>query len=141
MSDWTLIERVGGEAALRALLRDFYDRLYEDMIVGFLFQPHDKESLIAHQFDYVCAHIGLKTTRYTGRSMREAHRHLPILPGQFDRRHQLLRDVLRDHNVPEDVQEVWLTLDTSLREFILSRGAMERDRILNKGAQDTSGKG
>ena len=47
MADWTLIDRVGGEAALRALLRDFYDRLYDDMIVGFLFQPHDKEALIA----------------------------------------------------------------------------------------------
>jgi hemoglobin len=141
MADWTLIDRVGGEAALRALLRDFYDRLYDDMIVGFLFQPHDKEALIAHQFDYVCAHIGIKTTRYTGRSMREAHRHLPILAGQFDRRHQLLRDVLRDHDVPADVQEVWLTLDTSLREFILSRGAMERDRILNTANQDLKSKG
>lgn len=119
-----------GEERLRALLTDFYDRLYDDIIIGFFFTPHDKQALIEHQLDYVCAHVGAGEGKYEGRSMRRAHEHHPILSGHFDRRHQILREVLEDHDVPEHVSRAWLELDSSLRTFILNQGAMERDRRL-----------
>lgn len=126
-TSWTL-EGELGEAALSALLTDFYDRLFADIMIGFFFAPHDKQRLIEHQYDYVCAHVGQKTRAYTGRSMRKAHAHLPILVGHFDRRHQLLRDVLADHAVPTHVMEAWLELDASLRDFIVRTGDKERAR-------------
>ena len=133
---WDLIEELGGEEALEALLQDLYDRLYEDLLVGFFFAPHDKRRLIAHQRDYVRAHLGRRArgARYTGRSLLQAHAHLPILAGHFDRRHKILKSVLEAHNVVEHVTTAWLELDASARALILKRGA-ESARALNGSDQ------
>ncbi len=132
--DWTLLDACGGHDALMALLTDFYDRLFDDLFVGFFFTPHDKQDLIAHQFAYITSHLGKRdpsTPRYTGRPMLKAHTHLPILAGHFDRRHVILSEVLRDHDVPEHVQHAWLELDQSLRPLILARGS-DAARALNE---------
>ena len=128
---WRLIDEVGGEEALERLVRDFYTRLFDDTMVGFFFWPHDKEALIAHQMAYVRAHVGAPDgTSYRGRSMRRAHEHLPILVGHFDRRHQILEEVLRDHAIVSHVAQAWLALDESLRTFIVRTGAKKRRAIL-----------
>ena len=136
---WRLVDELGGPEALEALVRDLYDRLYDDLIVGFLFAPHDKARLIAHQIEYVRAHLGDREGHYTGRSMRRAHEHLPILPGQFDRRHQILREVLRDHQAPARVQQEWIALDLALRPFVLRMGSEARERMLLAGRDASSG--
>lgn len=128
---WNLPEAVGGEAALRALLTDFYDRLFEDILVGFFFAPHSKSDLIEHQYNYVCAHLGARGHHvYSGRNMRLAHQHLPILGAHFDRRHVILSQVLEAHDVPEHVRQAWLGLDASLRAFIVRTGGAARQKIL-----------
>jgi hemoglobin len=124
--DWVLVDECGGPDALMALLQDFYDRLYQDLFVGFFFTPHDKATLVAHQYAYITAHLGARspvTPAYTGRPMIKAHAHMPILVGHFNRRHVVLREVLMAHKVPEHVRLAWLELDESLRGLILARGA------------------
>jgi truncated hemoglobin YjbI len=96
---WALDEAVGGFDALTALLDDLYQRLYADIMIGFFFLPHDRATLVAHQRDYLMAHLGTRQGRYTGRPLRAAHAHLPILPGHFDRRHRLLIQTLDDHQI------------------------------------------
>jgi hemoglobin len=128
---WNLVEEVGGMQRLEALMRDFYDRLYDDIIIGFLFQPHDKERLIRSQIDYVTAHLGDRSGTYDGATIRKAHTDVPVLPGQFDRRHLILREVLEEHDVPGYVRKAWLELDASLRDFVLNLGATRRDRIVS----------
>ena len=125
-TSWSLPDEVGGAAALRALLADLYDRIYDDVMIGFFFLPHDKQALIAHQYDYVCAHLGQRRGQYQGRSMRQAHERLPILGAHFDRRHVLLQETLRDHGVPAHVSRAWLELDLRLRPFVVRLGAAAR---------------
>lgn len=128
---WTLPEAVGGEDVLREVLRGFYDKLFEDIIVGFFFLPHDKATLIDHQYHYMCAHLGARGHHvYSGRNMRLAHQHLPILGAHFDRRHVILCEVLDAHKIPEHVREAWLGLDLSLRPFIVRTGGVARAKIL-----------
>lgn len=110
---------------------DFYDRLFDDVLVGFLFQPHDKERLIRSQIAYVSAHLGDRSGTYEGPTIRHAHAHVPVLPGHFDRRHFLLEEVLREHDVPEHVRRAWLELDESLRRFVVHLGATRRDQLLD----------
>ena len=43
----SLYDDMGGEPALRAVLRTLYDRLFDDAMVGFLFAGKDKEQLIS----------------------------------------------------------------------------------------------
>lgn len=127
---WSLPEAIGGEAALMALLKDFYDRLYLDLMVGFLFEPHDKATLIAHQYSYVCAYLGDRAGHYQGRSMRGAHQALPLLGAHFDRRHVILKQVMEAHQVPAHVKQAWLELEQRLRPFIVRQGATARAKIV-----------
>jgi truncated hemoglobin YjbI len=129
LADWNLIEECGGEAALKTLLRDFYDRIFDDVIIGFLFANSDKEALIESQFDYVTSVLGDRSGSYDGPTIRAAHQNLPILGGQFDRRHMLLKVVLLEYGVPEHVMDAWLELDQSLRDFVVNMGAAKRDEL------------
>lgn len=133
---WRLDDEVGGPEALRAIVAELYAQLYDDLLVGFLFEPFDQAQLVAHQLDYLRAHLGDRSGRYTARSMRQAHQSLPILPGHFDRRHHLLKATLARHDVPAHVQEAWLGLDLALRPFVLNLGATARDALLSP-RQDT----
>lgn len=119
---FNLAEELGGEDALRALLRDFYDRLFADVLIGYFFARSDKELLIDSQYHYLTAHLGDRSGTYEGPSIRRAHEALGILPGHFDRRHKLLEDVLNAHSVPAHIAEAWLSFDTTLREFVLREG-------------------
>ena len=84
---------MGGEPALRAVLRTLYDRLFDDLMVGFLFAGKDKERLIEHQLWFTARFLG-GPSRYEGKSIPDAHAALPLLPGHFDRRHHLLAEAL-----------------------------------------------
>ena len=114
---------VGGEAGLRAILRTLYDRLFDDLMVGFLFAGKDKAALVEHQLWFTAKFLG-GPSRYEGKSMPDAHAHLPLLPGHFDRRHQLLRQTLEDHAVPEHVQREWLRVCLSHGCELNSRSLM-----------------
>jgi len=129
--DFNLTDQVGGEDALRAMMQDFYDRIFDDPIIGFLFAGSDKAALVESQIAFVTAHLGDRSGTYEGPNIRRAHEDLPILTGQFDRRHKILEETLAHHDVPEDVQKAWLELDQSLRNLVVNLGAQKRDQILN----------
>ena len=122
MKQWDLIEEVGGSQVMQALMRRFYDRLFDDIMVGFFFVDSDKEALIQSQIDYVYAHLGARRGTYEGPSIRRAHADLPILAGHFDRRHQILGEVLEEFDVPQHVIDDWLALDRSMRSMVLKGG-------------------
>ena len=123
----SLYDDMGGEPALRVVLRDLYDRLFVDPMVGFLFEGKDKEKLIEHQLRFTARFLG-GPSAYEGKSMPDAHAHLPLLAGHFDRRHHLLRQVLAAHAVPENVANEWLRVDQSLRTAVLKSGEEARAR-------------
>jgi truncated hemoglobin YjbI len=118
---------MGGEAALRRVLRTFYDRLFDDAMVGFLFDGKDKEKLIEHQLWFTARFLG-GPSRYDGRSLPDAHAALPLLPGHFNRRHQILKEVLEAHHVPDAVCAEWLRVDESLRTAVIKSGVDARER-------------
>jgi truncated hemoglobin YjbI len=123
----SLYEEMGGEPALRAVLQDLYDRLFDDSMVGFLFAGKDKAHLVEQQLAFTAAFLG-GPKAYAGKGIREAHQELPLLPGHFDRRHHLLKKVLEERRVPERVKEEWLRVDSSLRSSVLRSGEAARER-------------
>jgi hemoglobin len=123
----TPYEAIGGEAAVRRILRALYDRLFDDPMVGFLFQGKDKEHIVEQQVLFTCAFLG-GPQRYQGKPLPQAHAALPLLPGHFDRRHFLLRRILRDEGVPDAVSELWLNIDEGLRSSVISAGAEARTK-------------
>ena len=108
-----------GPDKLRAVIADFYDRIFADVMIGFLFQGKSKQTLIDREYEFTANLLGADV-KYTGRPMRVAHAQSPIFGGHFERRLQILRETMRDHAVDAEVQQVWLDHSYALRDQITS---------------------
>jgi truncated hemoglobin YjbI len=86
----TSFEALGGEAALRAIIDSFVDRIFDDLMIGYLFRAADRERVKAKEFEFAARHLGA-AVEYTGRPLNEAHRAHRITGGQFMRRLQILK--------------------------------------------------
>lgn len=117
-SEPTLYEQAGGEPVLRAVLRTFYDKVFEDVMIGFHFWKADKERLIDKEFEFAARALGATDIVYTGKPMRAAHAPHPILGGQFERRLRLLEEAMAAHDLPQPVREAWVAHTRSLRHLI-----------------------
>jgi truncated hemoglobin YjbI len=113
----THFERLGGEAALRAVIEDFVGRVFSDVMIGFFFRDASQQHIAEFEYQHAAQHLGGPVV-YRGRSMRQAHARHRIMGGQFARRLQILREVLADHRVPEDVAQAWLAHDETLRDQV-----------------------
>lgn len=107
-----------GEAKLRAVLADFYDRVFADVMIGFMFQGKDKRHLIDREYEMTAKMLGASNVTYTGRPMRTAHGAHTIFGGHFERRLQILRETMADHDVDPEVRQVWIDHTLALRDQI-----------------------
>ena len=117
MKSSALFDRIGA-AALRAVIADFYDRVFGDVMIGFMFQGKDRQHLIDREYELTAALLGAPGVSYAGRPMRVAHASHTIFGGQFERRLQILRETLRDHGVGDAVRDAWIDHQLSLRSQI-----------------------
>lgn len=108
-----------GEAGLRAVITDFYSRVFGDVMIGFLFEGKNRQHLIDREYEFTANLLGADV-KYTGRPMRTAHAQSPIFGGHFERRLQILRETMRDNGVDPDVQRVWIDHTLALRDQITS---------------------
>lgn len=121
----TLFDLIGGDA-LRAVITDFYERVFDDTMIGFLFAGKDKQRLIDKEWEFTAAFLGADVT-YTGKPIRAAHARSPILGGHFERRLQILKDALAAHNIDEAVCERWLSHTLALRSQVTGDKGSECD--------------
>lgn len=80
----SLFERLGGEAAVAAVVDVFYDRVLGDPDLKPYFAEVDLDRLKQHQRRFVGQALGARRP-YSGRSMREAHENLAITRSAFGR--------------------------------------------------------
>ena len=112
------LEELGGIEGLRSLMREFYDRVFADFMIGYLFVGQDKDRLIEREVEWSARLLGAPV-EYKGRSMAEAHRRHPIRRGHFHRRNQILRTLLIERESPEPIRERWLAHNERLATAIL----------------------
>ncbi len=134
----SLYDEVGREAGVRRVLQALYDRLFDDAIVGFLFQGKDKPRIVERQVEFTCAFFG-GPNRYRGSPLPEAHASLPLLPGHFDRRHRVLGQVLEELGVAPEVRAAWLRLDEGLRSSVIAAGVDARAKTRRSGRAESTG--
>ena len=116
VTDPTLFAQLG-HARLREVLEAFYDRVFVDDMIGFLFIGKDRATLVQREWEFTARLLGADLA-YSGRSIPEAHRASPIMGGHFDRRMQLLREVLVAFDVPTAVQTAWLQHSEAMRHLV-----------------------
>lgn len=119
MKDQALWHQIGGDA-LRAVLADFYDRVFTDVMIGFMFDGKNKQQLIQREWEFTAGFLGAPDITYSGRPMRTAHAQHTIFGGHFERRLQILRETLADHHVASAVQDAWIGHTQALRAQITS---------------------
>lgn len=112
-------ERLGGEPVLRAIIDDFVDRVFGDMMIGFFFRNASRARVKEFEFQHAAEHLGAGIP-YAGRPLRVAHAAHRIMGGQFARRKELLRKTLVDHHVAQDIADGWLAHVESLRAEVTS---------------------
>jgi len=121
----SLFDQIGPER-LRAVVVDFYDRVFSDVMIGFHFTGKDKARLIEKEYELAARMLGADIP-YTGRTMREVHGRIQILGGQFDRRLQILKDTLAAHAVDPEVQSTWIDHTNAMRSQITADRGSECD--------------
>ncbi|MEI9938026.1 MAG: group 1 truncated hemoglobin [Pseudomonadota bacterium] len=117
MQQQALFDRLGGETALRAIIARFVDRMFDDLMIGYLFRAADRDRVKAKEYEFAARHLGAAVS-YTGRPINEAHRAHRITGGQFMRRLQILKETLAAFQAPAEVSEHWITHTLSLQAEI-----------------------
>jgi hemoglobin len=113
-----IYQKVGGEAGLGAILKDFYHRMSEDILIGFFFDGKDIDHIAEMQKQFLMRAMGA-TPSYAGKPPAKAHDELaPILKGHFDRRLRILEDVLRSHGLGDEDIRTWIEFESAFREGI-----------------------
>ena len=115
---WGMVDRIGGPDRLRAIVERFYQRMANDTIVGFFFAGRNLDKIIAGQTAFLMRCFGA-TERYRGRPPNKAHVTLPpIRRGQFDRRMQILREILTEEGLPGEDVEAWVRVEEGFRGLL-----------------------
>jgi hemoglobin len=117
MPEPSLFEALGGEPVLHAIIDRFVDRIFDDVMIGYLFRAADRQRVKAKEFEFAAGHLGAPVV-YTGRALPEAHRAHRITGGQFMRRLQILKDTLAEFQVPALAREHWLSHTLALQAQI-----------------------
>jgi truncated hemoglobin YjbI len=113
----TLFDELGGEPVLREIVERFVDRVFEDVMIGFMFARASRERIKAMEYEFAAQHLGAPL-EYSGRPLALAHRAHRIFDGQFDRRLTILSETLLAFEVKDRIREHWLSHTESLRAQI-----------------------
>ncbi len=107
-----------GEDLITRVITEFYERAFKDLMIGHFFLHKDQKDLTAKQIAFTRGMLG-GPRLYQGKSLPSAHDSLAIRPPHFGRRSVLMRDVMADLNVPDDLAQAWLKLEEEFKPIIL----------------------
>ncbi|MBC7792393.1 MAG: group 1 truncated hemoglobin [Clostridia bacterium] len=110
----TNFERIGGEPKLRVIIETFVDSMFDDVMIGFFFRNVARKHIKELEYQFAAQFLGAPVA-YRGRPVREAHKSISIMGGQFARRKRLLEQTLQLHDVPQEIIGSWLAHVESLR--------------------------
>jgi hemoglobin len=122
----SLFAQMGGEPALRAVIDDFIERVFADVMIGFFFARADKARIKEKEYELAARLLGADVA-YTGLGLPEAHGKHPILGAHFDRRLRILRETLNAHAVPTAVADALLEHSERMRSSVTQQAKGECD--------------
>ena len=113
----SLFEAIGAEK-LEAILQTFYQRCFDDLMIGHFFFSKDHNELLRHQLAFTSSMLG-GPRAYEGRPLPQIHRAFPIRPAQFARRQVILKETMREFGVSPEVEKAWMEKEENLRDLIM----------------------
>jgi hemoglobin len=130
-------DQLGGETALKAIIDQFIDRVFQDRMIGFFFRDADRGRLKELEYQ-LAAHFLGAPIEYQGRPLDQVHAKHPIMGGHFARRKQILKETLESHAVPESIKADWLQHTEDLRALITAQAGSECDPVAARRNSETT---
>ncbi|MDB2415328.1 group 1 truncated hemoglobin [Rickettsiales bacterium] len=115
----SLFEKLGGRGAVNAAVDIFYKKVLADPVINGLFANVDMNRQIAKQKAFLTYAFG-GAPNYSGKNMREAHKHLNLTEEHFNAVAGHLKSTLEDLNVPSDLQDEVMTIAASTHDDVLN---------------------
>ena len=95
----SLYERLGGQPAVEAVVKDFAGNVLADTRINKKFAKSNADRLIKNLTDFVCNATG-GPCKYTGQSMKKSHKSMGVTTGEFNALVEDLVKTLDKFNVP-----------------------------------------
>lgn len=120
----SLYEKLGGEAAIDAAVDKFYGKVLADDRVKHFFANTDMKRQANHQKKFLTFAFG-GPSNYTGKNMRDAHKHLVEKMGlndeHFDAIIELLGGTLKEMGVSDELIGEVAAIAETTRNDVLNR--------------------
>ncbi|MDO9372431.1 MAG: group 1 truncated hemoglobin [Gammaproteobacteria bacterium] len=123
MTNPSLFEKIGGEAAVNAAVDIFYRKVLADKRINQFFEGVDMEKQAAKQKSFLTVAFG-GPNKYTGKDLRDAHAHLVkrgLNDSHFDAVMENLGATLTELKVPADLIAQAAAVAESTRNDVLGR--------------------
>lgn len=124
MEKKSLYERIGGHPTLEKVHQSFYDKVYAHPWLSKFFAGTERKFIEGQQTDFMSSVMGGPENYYRKRP-QEAHRHMMITEELFELRSSLLRDALKECNVPEAESVEWLKIDHAFKGKLVKNNREE----------------
>ena len=115
-----LYERLGGKPAIQAVVDDFVANVAADARINRYFASANIARLKAQLVDQICEAAG-GPCRYTGQSMRDAHRGMGVTSAAFDALVEDLVKTLDKFKVPQKEKGELLSVLGPMKQGIVER--------------------
>lgn len=123
MSEQSLYDQIGGEAAVDAAVDIFYRKVLADDRINKFFEDVDMDKQAAKQKAFLTVAFG-GPNKYTGKDMRDGHAHLVakgLNDSHFDAVMEHLGATLKELNVPDELIAKAAAIAESTRNDVLGR--------------------
>ncbi|MBC7661500.1 MAG: group 1 truncated hemoglobin [Chitinophagaceae bacterium] len=107
-----------GPDRIAVILKNFYERCFEDVMIGHFFFEKNHDELLKHQLNFATGMLGGPVS-YQGRPLAPLHQSLPIRSPHFARRRQILIETMTDFGLAQNLIDGWVALEERLKPLIL----------------------
>jgi hemoglobin len=116
----SVYEKIGGEAAVNAAVDIFYRKVLSDDRISHFFDTVDMEAQHAKQKAFLTMAFGGPNS-YTGKDMREAHKHMNLTEEHFNAVAENLVGTLQELEVPQEYIDEIVAIAVSVKDDVLNK--------------------
>lgn len=112
-----LFYALNGYETLRRVHKLFYDKVYAHPWLGQYFKGHEQPFIEEQQTLFMAEKFG-GPRNYNGKPPGYAHEHMYITWELFELRQALLKESLVEAEIPAELREQWLKIDSAFRSAV-----------------------
>ncbi len=116
----SIYEQIGGEKAVGAAVDIFYKKVVTDDRISHFFDSVDMAGQIQKQKSFLTTVFG-GPNNYTGKDMREAHKHMNLTEEHFGAVAENLVNTLQELSVPQSMIDEIVGIALSVKDDVLNK--------------------